>query len=62
MAKPKVKDSQTRFFRIRKDFGNRLDRSSESSYIPKTVLVELALEKYLNKVAPIKSNIKKKSK
>ena len=53
MARPKVKDAETRSFRIRKDLGTRLDDYSECSHIPKTVIVELALEEYLNKVAPV---------
>lgn len=53
MARPKVKDAEARSFRIRKDLGARLDSYSETSYIPKTVIVELALEEYLNKVAPV---------
>ena len=54
MARPKVKVSEARSFRIRKDLGTRLDDYSEWSHIPKTVIVELALEEYLNKVAPVK--------
>lgn len=54
MARPKVKDAEARSFRIRKDLGTRLDDYSELSHIPKTVIVELALEEYLNKVAPAK--------
>lgn len=60
MARPKVKDAEARSFRIRKDLGERLDGYSETSHIPKTVIVELALEEYLNKVAPVKKTTKKK--
>ena len=56
MARPKVKDAEARSFRIRKDLGTRLDEYSELSHIPKTVIVELALEEYLNKVAPAKKD------
>ena len=56
MARPKVKDAEARSFRIRKDLGARLDSYSETSYIPKTVIVELALEEYLNKVAPVQKD------
>ena len=59
MARPKVKVSEARSFRIRKDLGIRLDEYSEQSYIPKTVIVELALEDYLNKVDPAKKNNRK---
>lgn len=54
MVRPKVKDAEARSFRIRKDLGERLDGYSETSHIPKTVIVELALEEYLNNVAPVK--------
>ena len=60
MARPKTKDSEARSFRIRKDLGERLDGYSETSHIPKTVIVELALEKYLDDVAPVKKTSKKK--
>ena len=60
MARPKVKDAEARSFRIRKDLGERLDGYSETSHIPKTVIVELALEEYLNNVAPVKKTSKKK--
>ena len=60
MARPKKKDAEARSFKIRKDLGIRLDDYSEWSHIPKTVIVELALEEYLNKVAPEKKTVKKK--
>lgn len=60
MARPKVKDAEARSFRIRKDLGDLLDGYSETSHIPKTVIVELALEEYLNKVAPVKKTAKNK--
>ena len=55
MARPKTKDAEARTFRIRKDLGIRLDDYSETSYIPKTTIVELALEEYLNKVSPLRN-------
>lgn len=55
MARPKTKDAKARSFRIREDLGKRLDDYSDSSHIPKTVIVELALEEYLNKVETIKT-------
>ncbi len=58
MARPKMKDSEARSFRIRKDLGERLDDYSETSHIPKTVIVELALEEYLKKVAPVEKTAK----
>lgn len=50
MGRPKVKESEARTFRLNKEIGNKLDKYSEVSHIPKTVIVELALEEYLNKV------------
>ena len=58
MGRPKVKDSKSQTFRLRADIGERLDGYSETSHIPKTVIVELALEEYLNKVAPVKKTTK----
>ena len=54
MGRLKVKESKAQSFRLRADIGERLDGYSETSHIPKTVIVELALEDYLNKVAPVK--------
>lgn len=54
MGRPKTKDSKSQTFSLRADIGERLDGYSETSHIPKTVIVELALEDYLNKVAPVK--------
>ena len=62
MARPKTKDSKAQSFRLRADLGERLDGYSETSHIPKTVIVELDLEEYLNKVAPFKKSTGKKSK
>ena len=53
MARTKVKNSEARSFRIRKDIGERLDKYSDESRIPRTAIVEMALEKYLSEVAPI---------
>ncbi len=58
MARNKVKDSEARSFRLRSDLCTRLDGYSEVSHIPRTVIVELALEDYLNKVAPVKKTTK----
>lgn len=58
MARPKKKDAEARSFRIRKDLGIRLDDYSEQSHIPKTAIVELALEEYLNNVATVKKTSK----
>lgn len=58
MARNKTKDSDPVSFRIRKDINERLSDYSESSSIPKTAIVEMALEEYLGKVAPTKKNKK----
>lgn len=58
MARNKTKDSDAVSFRIIKDISERLNDYSESSHIPKTAIVEMALEEYLNKVAPTKKNKK----
>ena len=58
MGRPKVKESKAQSFRLRADIGERLDGYSETSHIPKTVIVELALEEYLNNVAPVKKTAK----
>ena len=58
MARNKTKNSDAVSFRIRKDISERLNDYSETSRIPKTAIVEMALEEYLSKVAPIKKNKK----
>lgn len=58
MARNKTKDSDAVSFRIRKDISERLNDYSESSHIPKTAIVEMALEEYLSKVVPTKKNKK----
>ena len=58
MARNKTKNSDAVSFRIRKDISERLNDYSETSRIPKTAIVEMALEEYLSKVAPTKKNKK----
>jgi predicted DNA-binding protein len=58
MARNKTKNSDAVSFRIRKDISERLNGYSESSRIPKTAIVEMALEEYLSKVAPTKKDNK----
>lgn len=58
MVRDKTKNSDAMSFRIRKDISKRLSGYSETSRIPKTAIVELALEEYLNKVAPTKGKNK----
>lgn len=53
MARPKVKESKPQSYRLRQDISERLDNYSNTSHIPKTAVVELALEEYLDKIAPI---------
>ena len=59
MARNKTKDSDAVSFRIQKDISERLNDYSESSHIPKTAIVEMALEEYLGKVAPVKKTNRK---
>lgn len=49
MARNKMKDSEARSFRIRKEILVRLDKYSEETMIPKTAVVEMALKLYLDK-------------
>lgn len=49
MPRFKIKDSEARSFRLRKDICERLDLFSEKSMIPKTKIVELALDEYLRR-------------
>ena len=58
MVRNKTKNSDAVSFRIRKDINQRLSNYSESSRIPKTAIVEMALEEYLSKVAPTEKNKK----
>ena len=58
MVRNKTKNSDAVSFRIRKDISERLSDYSETSRIPKTAIVEMALEEYLSKVAPTKKNEK----
>ena len=46
MARPKVEDSKSQAFGLRADLGERLDGYSETSHIPKTAIVEFALEEF----------------
>ena len=50
MARSKVKDSEARSFRLRQDLCNQLDAYSDKTKIPRTAIVELALEDYFAKV------------
>ena len=58
MVRNKTKNSDAVSFRIRKDISERLSDYSETSRIPKTAIVEMALEEYLSKVAPTKKDEK----
>ena len=61
MGRPKMKESKAQTFRLCADIGERLAEYSEVSHIPKTAIVELALEEYLNKVMPVKKSVNEKS-
>lgn len=58
MARPTTKESTARTFRLQNEIGQRLDEYSEKSRIPRTAIVEMALEEYLNKVLPQKAKKK----
>lgn len=59
MARSKVKESKSRSFRLRSDLDERLEKYHDISHIPKTVITELALEEYLDKVMPVKKSTRK---
>lgn len=52
------KDGEFVNVKVRQDIADRLNQYTKDSMIPKTALVEKALDEYLNKVAPVKSNKK----
>ena len=49
MARTKTKDSEARSFRLRQDICDRLDAYSDKTRIPRTAIVEMALEDFFNK-------------
>ncbi|MDY4495168.1 MAG: ribbon-helix-helix domain-containing protein [Erysipelotrichaceae bacterium] len=50
MAKPKIKDSKVTSFSLDVKVLDRLDDYCKTTYIPKTKVVELALERYLDEM------------
>lgn len=48
MARAK-KEGESRTFKLRQEILDRLDKYSEETMIPKTAVVERALEEYLDK-------------
>lgn len=46
LGRPKVKESKAMTFRLRKDLSDKLGVYSSEYHIPKTVIVERALEAY----------------
>ena len=50
MKKTKKKDIVLRSFSMDRSLGERLDEYSDRTRIPKTAIVEMALEEYLDKV------------
>lgn len=50
MARTKTKESDARSFRIRQDICARMDKYSDKSHIPRTAIVEMALEEFLDRV------------
>lgn len=57
MARPK-KDGDFVNCKVRQEVFDRLNKYSEDSMIPKTSIVEKAIEEYLDKHAPVKKNKK----
>lgn len=58
MARPK-KDGDFVNCKVRQEVFDRLNKYSEDSMIPKTSIVEKAIEEYLDKHAPVKKSNKK---
>ena len=50
MTRTKTKESDARSFRIRQDICARMDKYSDTSHIPRTAIVEMALEEFLDRV------------
>ncbi len=50
MAKPKIKDSKVTSFSLDVKVLDRLDEYCKTTYVPKTKVVELALERYLDEM------------
>ena len=48
MARPKMKDSTARTFRIQNEIDKKLEQYSEATMIPKTAIVEKAIEEYID--------------
>ena len=57
MARPKKEGSYLNA-KLPVEIIERVNAYSEATRIPKTAIVEMALEEYLNKVAPTKKNEK----
>ena len=58
MARQK-KDGQFLNCYMRKDLYDRVEKYCNETMIPKTAIVEKAVQEYMDKVAPIKENIDK---
>ena len=52
------KDGEFVNVKVRQDIADRLNQYTKESMIPKTALVEKAIEEYLDKHAPVKKNKK----
>lgn len=48
MARPKMKNSHPRTFRIRDEVDEKLEAYSRHTMIPKTAIVEKAIEEYID--------------
>ena len=52
------KDGEFVNVKVRQDIADRLNQYTKESMIPKTAIVEKAIEEYLDKHAPVKKNKK----
>ena len=62
MARPKMKNSKARTFRIRDVVDTKLEEYSRQTMIPKTAIVEKAIEEYVDAHIDSKNPINKKRK
>ncbi len=53
------KDGEFVNVKVRQDIADRLNQYTKESMIPKTALVEKAIEEYLDRNAPVKKSNKK---
>lgn len=56
MSRPKMKNSHARTFRIRDEVDEKLEAYSRATMIPKTAIVEKAIEEYVDTRIVVKLN------